>query len=48
MHITDEQLALFKGQGFLIVENFLSTDEKNAGLEEYFRFFAPLRRVYKK
>ncbi|MGY8824211.1 MAG: hypothetical protein ACKVJG_09785 [Candidatus Latescibacterota bacterium] len=41
MHITDEQLALFKGQGFLIVENFLSTDEKNAGLEGYFRFFAP-------
>jgi len=41
MHITDAQLALFKEQGFLIVENFLTADEKDAALAGFFHFFAP-------
>ena len=46
MHITDEQLAQFKEQGFLIVENFLSQPEQEAALEGFFRFFAPPYEEY--
>ena len=41
MHITDAQLAIYKEQGFLIIKNFLSDDEKQAALDGFFTFFAP-------
>ena len=41
MHITDEQLATYKKQGFLIVENFLSKAEQEAALDGIFSHFAP-------
>ena len=36
MHITDAQLAPYKEQGFLIVENFLTKDEQQAALDGFF------------
>ena len=36
MHITDAQLATYKEQGFLIVENFLTKDEQQAALDGFF------------
>ncbi len=36
MHITDEQIATFKEQGFLIIENFLTREEKEAVLHGFF------------
>ena len=41
MHITDAQLATYKKQGFLIVENFLTEDERKAALHGFFTLFAP-------
>jgi hypothetical protein len=41
MHITDPQLATYKEQGFLIVENFLTRDEQQAALDGIFSEFAP-------
>ena len=41
MRITDEQLATFRDQGFLIVENFLTRDEREAALDGIFTLFAP-------
>ena len=41
MHITDAQLATYKEQGFLIVENFLTKDEKEDALDGFFSLFAP-------
>ena len=41
MHITDAQLATYKEQGFLIVENFLTKDEQQAALDGFFTHFAP-------
>ena len=41
MHITDAQLAAYKEQGFLIVENFLTRDEQQAALDGFFTHFAP-------
>ena len=41
MHITDAQLATYKKQGFLIIENFLTEDEREAALHGFFTLFAP-------
>ncbi len=41
MHITDAQLATYKEQGFLIIKNFLSDDEREAALDGFFTLFAP-------
>ena len=41
MHITDAQLATYKEQGFLIVENFLTREEQQAALDGFCTFFAP-------
>ena len=46
MHITDDQLATYKKQGFLIIENFLSPAERQAALEGFFTFFAPPYKRY--
>ena len=41
MHITDTQLATYKEQGFLIVEDFLTPAEQQSALDGFFTFFAP-------
>ena len=41
MHITDAQLATYKKQGFLIIESFLTEDEREAALQGFFTLFAP-------
>ena len=41
MHVTDAQLATYKEQGFLIVEDFLTRDEQQAALDGFFTQFAP-------
>lgn len=41
MRLTDQQLHTYKDQGFLIVENFLTPQERQAALDGFFRFFAP-------
>lgn len=41
MRITDEQIATFKRQGFLIVDGFLSPTEAVAAREAFFKVFAP-------
>ena len=41
MHITDEQLDRYRRQGFLIIENFLTEQERSAGLDGFFSLFAP-------
>ena len=35
MYITDAQLAVYKEQGFLIVENCLTRDEQEAALDGF-------------
>ena len=39
MHITDDQIATFKKQGFLIIKNFLSKQEQEAALDGFFKVF---------
>ncbi len=46
MHITDAQLATYKEQGFLIIENFLTKEEQQAALDGFFTFFAPPYDLY--
>ena len=46
MFITDEQLAIYRRQGFLIIENFLTKDEQQAALDGFFTFFAPPYGAY--
>ena len=41
MHITDAQLATYKEQGFIIIKNFLSDDEREAALDGFFTLFSP-------
>ena len=41
MHITDEQLETYRRQGFLIIENFLSSAERDAALDGFFTHFSP-------
>ena len=41
MHITDDQLTTYRKQGFLIVENFLTDEERAAALDGFFTLFAP-------
>lgn len=41
MRITEEQISLFRKNGFLIIENFLSADEREAALEGFYECFAP-------
>lgn len=41
MHITDQQLDTYRQQGFLIVENFLSEEERRAALDGFYSLFAP-------
>ena len=41
MHISDAQLDTYKEQGFLIIENFLTPDEREAALEGFFTHFSP-------
>lgn len=41
MHITDEQIAQLRADGFLIVPNFLSPTEAKAAREGFFRTYAP-------
>ncbi len=41
MHITDAQIATFKEHGFLIIENFLTKEEKEAALQGFFTLYSP-------
>ncbi|NKB68155.1 MAG: hypothetical protein GKR89_13920 [Candidatus Latescibacteria bacterium] len=41
MHITDEQIATYRQQGFVIIENFLTADEAEAARHGFFSLFAP-------
>jgi hypothetical protein len=41
MRITDEQIATFKQQGFVVLERFLAPTEARAALEGVFSFVAP-------
>ena len=41
MHISDEQLDTYRRQGFLIVENFLTEEERRAALDGFYSLFAP-------
>lgn len=41
MHITDEQIATYKQQGFLIIENFLTEEERQAALDGFYTLYAP-------
>ena len=46
MHITDAQLDLYRRQGFLIIENFLTDQERTAALDGFFSLFAPPYQEY--
>ena len=46
MFVTDDQLAIYRRQGFLIVENFLTKEEQQAALDGFFTFFAPPYDAY--
>ena len=39
--LTDEQIAQYKRDGFLIVSNFLNPEETRAAQEGFYRHFAP-------
>jgi hypothetical protein len=41
MRISDQQIAQFKKDGFLIVENFLAPEERDAALKGFFEWFSP-------
>jgi|HigsolmetaAR203D_1030402.scaffolds.fasta_scaffold09239_2 hypothetical protein len=41
MRITDEHLARFRRDGFVLVENFLTEEERKAALNGFHRWFAP-------
>jgi hypothetical protein len=41
MRISDEQIVQFKKDGFLIVENFLAPEERDAAIEGFFEWFSP-------
>ena len=41
MRITDEQVARYQQQGFVIIEDFLTKGERRAALDGFYRFFAP-------
>ena len=46
MHISDEQLDTYRRQGFLIVENFLTEEERRAALGGFFSLYAPSYQEY--
>ena len=46
MHISDRQLDTYRKQGFLIVENFLTEEERRAALDGFFSLFAPAYQDY--
>ena len=46
MHISDEQLDTYRRQGFLIVENFLTEEERRAALGGFFSLYAPSYQDY--
>ena len=46
MHITDDQLDRYRRQGFLIIENFLTEQERSAALDGFFSRFAPPYQEY--
>ena len=46
MYITDEQLSLYKKDGFLIVENFLNEKERKSALDGFYKHFAPPYQHY--
>lgn len=41
VRLTDKQIGTYRKQGFLIVENFLTSEEREAALEGFFHFFSP-------
>ena len=41
MRITDEHIATYRRQGFVIVEDFLTEAERQAALDGFFTLFAP-------
>ena len=41
VRLTDKQIETYREQGFLIVENFLTPEEREAALEGFFHFFSP-------
>jgi hypothetical protein len=41
MRISDEQITQFKKDGFLIVENFLAPQKRDAAIEGFFEWFSP-------
>ena len=41
MHISDEQIAQYRSQGFLIVERFLTEVERAAAIDGVFTLFSP-------
>lgn len=46
MHISNEQLETYRRQGFLIVENFLQAEEREAALDGFFTLFSPAYDEY--
>lgn len=40
MYITDDQIAMYKQNGFVIIENFLNSEEQQAALDGFFKFYA--------
>ena len=41
MYITDEQILQYKEDGFLIIENFLTENERRSALDGFYKHFAP-------
>ena len=41
MHITDEQLAHYKKDGFLIIDKFLTENERKSAIDGFYKHFAP-------
>ena len=46
MHISDRQLDTYRKQGFLIVENFLTEEERRSALDGFFSLFSPAYADY--
>jgi hypothetical protein len=41
MRLTDEQIAQFKRDGFLLIENFLTEEERLTALDGFYKLYAP-------
>lgn len=41
MRISDQAIETFKKQGYVVIENFLTKEEKTSALEGFYQYFAP-------